>query len=165
MILIAITVALLSSARCGRYGFIWNPRKRAIFCCRVMLCRQLSPQRMYMILMGKFYEKLEEMKMPFELNLPNTITLIQFCMIPLVMLFLLLPIQAEIWSQPFFAYWLPPPMSLDGHYARSLGLVTTLGKFLDPLADKLIIATLVCLQSMEMVAPLPWFWSLPENWW
>ncbi len=97
-------------------------------------------------------KKLEEMKMPFGLNLPNTITLIRICMIPLVMLFLLLPIPGGNMIATILFVLAAATDGLDGHYARSLGLVTTLGKFLDPLADKLlIIATLVCLQSMEMV--------------
>jgi len=92
----------------------------------------------------------------FNLNLPNTITLVRICMIPVFMFFLLLPIPGG----NFMAFLLFVAASatdgLDGHYARSRNLITTLGKFLDPLADKFLIsAALISLVALGEVGAVP----------
>ena len=85
-----------------------------------------------------------------KLNLPNTITLIRIAMIPLIMLFLLLPIPGKDLISAIIFVVAAATDGVDGHIARSRNLVTTLGKFLDPLADKLLIlATLICLLALD----------------
>ncbi len=85
-----------------------------------------------------------------KLNLPNTITLIRIAMIPLIILFLLLPISGKYLISAILFVVAAATDGLDGHIARSRNLVTTLGKFLDPLADKLLIlATLICLLALD----------------
>ncbi|MBQ6810493.1 MAG: CDP-diacylglycerol--glycerol-3-phosphate 3-phosphatidyltransferase [Firmicutes bacterium] len=87
-----------------------------------------------------------------KLNLPNTITLVRIGMIPLIMFFLLLPIPGKYLISAIIFVLASATDGLDGHIARSRNLVTTLGKFLDPLADKLLIlATLICLIPMGKV--------------
>lgn len=84
-----------------------------------------------------------------DLNLPNTITLIRIAMIPLIMLVLLLPTPGKYWIAAVLFVAAAATDGLDGYFARSRNLVTTLGKFLDPLADKLLIlATLICLLAL-----------------
>lgn len=81
------------------------------------------------------------------MNLPNKISLTRICMIPVfVLVFFLdgiLPfnygIAAIIFAVAAFTDF------LDGHIARSRGLVTNLGKFLDPIADKVLVATAMIL--------------------
>ncbi len=92
----------------------------------------------------------------FNLNLPNTITLVRIAAIPVFMLFLLLPIPGGNFLAFLFFVAAAVTDGLDGYYARSRNLVTTLGKFLDPLADKLLVsAALICLVAMGEVGPVP----------
>ncbi len=79
-------------------------------------------------------------------NLPNTLTWLRILMIPtIVLLFYLLP---EPWADPAAcaAFALAGITdSLDGYYARKWGQTSRLGAFLDPVADKLIVAAALIL--------------------
>jgi CDP-diacylglycerol---glycerol-3-phosphate 3-phosphatidyltransferase len=79
-------------------------------------------------------------------NLPNTLTWLRISMIPAIFaLFYLLPYP---WADPAAcaAFALAGITdSLDGYYARKLGLTSRLGAFLDPVADKLIVAAALVL--------------------
>jgi CDP-diacylglycerol--glycerol-3-phosphate 3-phosphatidyltransferase len=79
-------------------------------------------------------------------NLPNALTWLRISMIPAIFaLFYLLPYP---WADPAAcaAFALAGITdSLDGYYARKLGLTSRLGAFLDPVADKLIVAAALVL--------------------
>src|SRR6267154_2780277 len=79
-------------------------------------------------------------------NLPNTLTWLRILMIPaIIVLFYLLPYP---WADPAAcaAFALAGITdSLDGYYARKLGQTSRLGAFLDPVADKLIVAAALVL--------------------
>jgi CDP-diacylglycerol--glycerol-3-phosphate 3-phosphatidyltransferase/cardiolipin synthase len=79
-------------------------------------------------------------------NLPNALTWLRILMIPaIVTLFYLLPYP---WADPAAcaAFALAGITdSLDGYYARKLGQTSRLGAFLDPVADKLIVAAALIL--------------------
>ena len=80
------------------------------------------------------------------MNLPNKITLSRICMIPIfVAVFFLdiIPLRFMI-AAIIFAVAACTDF-LDGHIARSRGLVTNLGKFLDPIADKVLVSTAMIL--------------------
>ena len=86
------------------------------------------------------------------LNLPNMLTMLRIVMIPIVMVML--------WDgtpvMNFWAGWVYTAATitdaLDGYLARKLNVVSVLGKFLDPLADKLIVlSTLVLMTGMGRV--------------
>jgi CDP-diacylglycerol--glycerol-3-phosphate 3-phosphatidyltransferase len=84
-------------------------------------------------------------------NLPNTLTWLRIFAIPLVILLFYLPFR---WADPaaglLFAL-AGITDSLDGYLARRMNLTSRLGAFLDPVADKLIVAVaLVLLLSKEM---------------
>ena len=69
------------------------------------------------------------------MNLPNKLTTARVVMIPL---FLLALYQGQ-WLAALVLFALASATdALDGHIARSRGLVTDFGKFMDPLADKLL---------------------------
>ena len=97
------------------------------------------------------------------MNLPNKLTIIRICMIPLfVAVFFLdvIPynfvISAAIFALAAFTDF------LDGHIARKRNLVTNLGKFLDPIADKVLVSTalIIMLVPVGAVLIMPWFASI-----
>ena len=84
--------------------------------------------------------------MKFNFGLPNLLTSLRIVMIPvLVIVFYLLPLEwryiasAMVFSIAAVTDW------LDGYLARKLGQTTTFGAFLDPVADKLIVAVALVL--------------------
>ena len=75
------------------------------------------------------------------MNLPNKITLIRICLVPVfVALFLMNFRYSNLWATLVF---LLASFSdfLDGYLARSRNLVTNFGKFMDPLADKMLVCS------------------------
>jgi CDP-diacylglycerol--glycerol-3-phosphate 3-phosphatidyltransferase len=74
-------------------------------------------------------------------NLPNGLTIIRILAIPIILFLLFRPEQTYRIITTFFFLSLAVTDTLDGYLARRRGMVTTLGKFLDPLADKLLIVT------------------------
>ena len=81
-------------------------------------------------------------------NLPNILTWLRIVAIPLVVLLFYMP---NSWADPAAGLLFAAASitdSLDGYLARRMGLTSRLGAFLDPVADKLIVAvTLVLLVS------------------
>ena len=76
------------------------------------------------------------------MNLPNKISLLRICLIPVFVLFFFL--NAIPYNQVIAAIIFAVAACtdyLDGYIARSKKLVTNLGKFLDPIADKCLVAT------------------------
>jgi CDP-diacylglycerol--glycerol-3-phosphate 3-phosphatidyltransferase len=79
------------------------------------------------------------------LNIPNTLTWLRILMIPAIVGLFYLPYW---WADPATcaAFALAGITdSLDGYYARKLGQTSRLGAFLDPVADKLIVASALVL--------------------
>jgi CDP-diacylglycerol--glycerol-3-phosphate 3-phosphatidyltransferase len=87
------------------------------------------------------------------MNIPNTITLIRIALVPVFIL-----AYALGWGESFdLPFWIFTVASLtdvlDGYIARRKGLVTTFGKFIDPLADKLLIsAALIILIDSGLIS-------------
>ena len=81
------------------------------------------------------------------MNLPNKLTVLRMCLVPAIIVVLLLPVStitSIVGAFIFLAASLTD--MLDGKIARKRGLVTDFGKFMDPLADKLmVIAALMCI--------------------
>jgi CDP-diacylglycerol---glycerol-3-phosphate 3-phosphatidyltransferase len=89
----------------------------------------------------------------FPLNLPNTLTVIRILLVPVVVVALLdeTPNGDAIAAGVFALAALTD--GLDGYIARSRDAVTTFGKLMDPIADKLLIAAaLIALVSLDRLA-------------
>ena len=93
------------------------------------------------------------------MNLPNYITLGRIVVVPLLVVVLLTPV-AESWfgvnaDALAIAIFLVAAVSdiLDGHLARRRKQVSTLGKFLDPIADKLLISAALIVLVEKHLAP------------
>ncbi|ATH91485.1 CDP-diacylglycerol--glycerol-3-phosphate 3-phosphatidyltransferase [Bacillus glycinifermentans] len=98
-------------------------------------------------------------------NLPNKITLSRIALIPIFMIIMLVPFN---WGSLSFGNESIPVAHLigallfifasvtdwvDGYYARKLKLVTNFGKFLDPLADKLLVSSALIILVHYHLAP------------
>jgi len=89
----------------------------------------------------------------FPLTLPNALTVLRILLVPVIVVALLEEtpngdtLAAIVFAAAAFTD------GLDGYIARSRGSITTFGKLMDPLADKLlIIASLVSLVSLDRIA-------------
>ena len=92
--------------------------------------------------------------MTLEMNLPNKLTLLRVILVPFFLLFLLvdqIPLHG-LWALLIFAA-ASVTDALDGHIARSRGLITDFGKFLDPVADKvLVFAALIAFVELGLAS-------------
>ncbi len=81
------------------------------------------------------------------MNLPNKLTVLRLCLVPVIIIVLLLPVNMAtniVGAFIFLATALTD--MLDGKIARKQGLITDFGKFLDPLADKfMVISAMMCI--------------------
>ncbi len=86
----------------------------------------------------------------------NKITLFRICLVPVFMVFLLYDMYyAEYISAVIFVIAAATD-GVDGYVARRYDQITTFGKFIDPLADKLLVtAALIGLVGMQRLDP--WF--------
>jgi len=75
------------------------------------------------------------------MSLPNEVTIIRIAAIPIILLLLYTPGPTYSIITAILFLLVAGTDTLDGYLARRRGMVTTLGKFLDPLADKLLIVT------------------------
>lgn len=97
------------------------------------------------------------------MNLPNKITISRICLIPLFLVIILAPFSWGEWRAGTVSIPVTHLVGalifivasttdwIDGYYARKYNMVTNLGKFLDPLADKLLVsAALVALVELQL---------------
>ena len=79
------------------------------------------------------------------MNIPNTITVIRICMIPVLVAVFYLPFKNHLlFAAGIFAVAAATDW-VDGYLARRLGQMTKLGAFLDPVADKLMVVIALVL--------------------
>ncbi|MDY5578062.1 MAG: CDP-diacylglycerol--glycerol-3-phosphate 3-phosphatidyltransferase [Lachnospiraceae bacterium] len=85
------------------------------------------------------------------MNLPNKLTILRMCMIPFFVLFMECTIFPGADKYIALAIFVVASITdtLDGKIARKYNLVTNFGKFMDPLADKLLVCSaLICLTNV-----------------
>jgi CDP-diacylglycerol--glycerol-3-phosphate 3-phosphatidyltransferase len=88
------------------------------------------------------------------LNVPNVLTVVRILLVPVIVVALLEETSNADALAAFVFAVAAFTDGLDGYIARSRGSVTTFGKLMDPLADKLlIIAPLVSLVSLDRIQP------------
>ena len=98
------------------------------------------------------------------MNLPNKLTIIRIILIPIFVAVFYIPqipynyvISSVIFTLAAFTDF------LDGHIARKYNLVTDLGKFLDPIADKVLVSTALIIMLLPMsgeYAILPYYTAI-----
>ena len=89
-----------------------------------------------------------------KMNLPNKLTMLRVIMVPFFVAFLLLTPEYPMFKFAAFALFVVASLTdlLDGYIARKYHLVTNFGKFMDPLADKLLVsAALICLTALGFI--------------
>ena len=93
------------------------------------------------------------------MNLPNKLTVLRIILIPFVMFFYLASfIPHGIGKILALVIFIIAALTdlLDGHIARKHNLVTNLGKFLDPIADKILTSTVLFMLMADGTIPAPW---------
>lgn len=88
------------------------------------------------------------------MNLPNKLTIFRVILIPFFVFFLLAPYFTGYGNYIAVGIFILASLTdlLDGKIARKYHLVTDFGKFMDPLADKLLVcAAMICLVEQKML--------------
>ena len=87
------------------------------------------------------------------MNLPNKLTMFRVILIPFFIVFLLVPITPyDKWIALGIFVIASLTDLLDGKIARKYNLITNFGKFMDPLADKLLVCSaLICLIELQKI--------------
>ena len=88
------------------------------------------------------------------MNLPNKLTILRTIMIPVFLIFLYIPglgMKGDVLAAVIFVLASVTDF-LDGKIARKYNLVTNFGKFMDPLADKLLVCSaLIALVDLDRI--------------
>ena len=88
------------------------------------------------------------------MNLPNKLTLFRVILIPFFVVFMLVNVtgNSDKWIALIIFIIASLTDLLDGKIARKYNLITDFGKFMDPLADKLLVCSaLICLVSLNKI--------------
>ena len=98
------------------------------------------------------------------MNLANKLTIFRIILVPLILIIPFFNISGELWGIPL-TYLIIDIIfiiasltdKLDGYIARSRNQITTFGKFLDPIADKIlvIVAMLILVEAGRLPAWIP----------
>lgn len=98
------------------------------------------------------------------MNLPNKLTIFRIILVPLMVIIPYVPLEGELFGIPIS--WLLISLifviasitdKLDGYLARARNEITTFGKFLDPIADKILVlaAMIMLVEASRLPAWIP----------
>ena len=88
------------------------------------------------------------------MNLPNKLSIIRVLCIPIIVVLLYIPADGCRLAAGILFILASMTDYLDGHIARKYNLVTDFGKFIDPVADKLLVlTTLIMMQYIGLMEP------------
>ena len=92
-------------------------------------------------------------------NIPNLLTMSRIVSIPLMVALFFVPQAWAAWT--ILAIYAPAAATdyLDGYLARSLSITSPIGKFLDPIADKIFVGALLFM--LAAIGRLAGVWALP----
>ena len=94
------------------------------------------------------------------MNLPNKLSLLRICLVPLFVAAYFLPYSWGAYVAVGLFILAAFTDFLDGHIARKYNLVTDLGKLLDPIADKILVcAALFCVVATNPLQYLTHTWA------
>ncbi|MFC1577519.1 CDP-diacylglycerol--glycerol-3-phosphate 3-phosphatidyltransferase [Thermodesulfobacteriota bacterium] len=85
------------------------------------------------------------------LSHPNTLTLFRIAAVPLIVILMLYPNRISTWIAAILFSLAAITDYFDGYFARRFGLVSNLGKVMDPVADKLLVSS-----AFIMLTALGW---------
>ena len=107
------------------------------------------------------------------MNLPNKLTMLRIILIPVFLVLVLVESIPMHYLWALLVYLIACfTDTLDGHIARSRGLVTDFGKLMDPLADKLLVIAADKWGKIKTISQMIWLnytllmlWLFPEAGW
>lgn len=94
------------------------------------------------------------------MNLANKLTVLRIILVPIMVIIAYIPIESaflgistNMWLMNFIFIIASITDSLDGKIARKRNLITTFGKFLDPLADKILVVSVMLILVEKNMLP------------
>ena len=88
------------------------------------------------------------------MNLPNKLTMLRVILIPFFVVCELIPYSWGKWAALVIFVAASITDKLDGTIARKYNLITNFGKFMDPLADKLLVCSaMICFVGLRTLEP------------
>ena len=88
-----------------------------------------------------------------QMNLANQLTMLRILLVPFIILCFYLPPSWGMWIAVVLFVAAAITDTLDGRYARAHGLVSDFGKFMDPIADKLLVNSVLIMLTAQGKVP------------
>lgn len=88
------------------------------------------------------------------MNVPNMLTIFRILLVPIFVFFMLIDQNDSVYLTISLVIFIVASITdaIDGKIARKYNLVTNFGKFMDPLADKiLVMSALLCLLNLKLI--------------